>query len=274
MAELNLIAPARSGILYDAFGSQDFCAALLDMIWRPRRIKAAQGEIEAVRWPELRKIMGESSPPKPTPARSEHSNSCVIFEDKLMLKLFRRLEPGLNPELEMGRFLNSHSFPHCPSVAGGLEYIGPAGFHLTLAVVHVFIPSATNAWDFTLDAIGRYYDRVHYLGRPRAIQRGCPSPGEPIQLLRPDFPPNVAETIGTYLESARLLGVHTATQTAEFVGVRYSQQVFFPGTFHAASSARCLSIHAQPRGAKPAAAGPAVHHLAAGDSTALGTEGG
>jgi maltose alpha-D-glucosyltransferase / alpha-amylase len=208
MAELNLIAPAQSGILYDAFGSQDFCAALLEMIWRPRRIKAAQGEIEAVRWPELRRIMGESPPPKPTPARSEHSNSCVIFEDKLMLKLFRRLEPGLNPEIEVGRFLNSHSFPCCQSVAGGLEYLGPAGLQCTLAVVHAFIPSATNAWDFTLDALSRYYDRV--ITWVAQGQSAAVPLTEPIQLLRPDFPSNVAETIGTYLESARLLGVHTA----------------------------------------------------------------
>jgi maltose alpha-D-glucosyltransferase / alpha-amylase len=178
------------------------------MICRPRRIKAAQGEIEAVRLPELRRIMGESPPSKPSSARNEQSNSCVVFEDKLMLKLFRRLEPGLNPELEMGRFLNSHSFPYCQSVAGGLEYLGPDNFHLTLAVVHAFIPSATNAWDFTLDSLGRYYDRV--ITWVAQGQSAAVPLSEPVQLLHPDFPSNVAETIGTFLESARLLGVHTA----------------------------------------------------------------
>jgi maltose alpha-D-glucosyltransferase/alpha-amylase len=203
-----LASPAQGGILYDAFASPDFCAALLDMIWRPRRTKAAQGQIEPVRLAELRRIMGESSPPKPSAARSEHNNSCVIFEDKLMLKLFRRLEPGLNPELEVGQFLNHHSFAHCQTVAGALEYAGPADSHFTLAVVHAFIPSATNAWDFTLDALGRYYDRVITwvaLGQSAAVPLS-----EPVQLLQPDFPPAVAEAIGTFLESARLLGVRTA----------------------------------------------------------------
>ncbi len=208
MAELNLTVPAQSGILYDAFGNPDFCAALLEMIWRPRRIKAAQGEIEAVRLPEMRRIMGESPPPKPFAARNEQSNSCVVFEDKLMLKLFRRLEPGRNPELEMGRFLNSHGFAHCQTVAGGLEYVGPAGSRFTLAVVHAFIPSATNAWDFTLDALGRYYDRV--ITWVAQGQSAAVPLTEPVQLLQPDFPSEVAETIGTYLESARLLGVRTA----------------------------------------------------------------
>jgi len=208
IAELNVAAPAQSGILYDAFASADFCAALLEMVWRPRRIKGDRGEIQAVRLAELRRIMGESVPPKPSPARNEQSNSSVNFEDKLTLKLFRRLESGLNPELEMGRFLNRHAFPHCQTVAGGLEYLGLGESFFTLAVVHAFIPSATSAWDFTLDALGRYYDRV--ITWVAQGQSAAVPLTEPVQLLQPDFPPAVSETIGTYLESARLLGVRTA----------------------------------------------------------------
>jgi maltose alpha-D-glucosyltransferase/alpha-amylase len=208
IAELNFAPPAQSGLLYDAFGSPDFCAALLEMICRPRRVKASQGEIEVLRLAELRKIIGESPPPKPSTARSEHNNSSVTFEDKLMLKLFRRLEPGRNPEVEVGQFLNSHSFPHCQTVAGSLEYVGHADFRFTLAVVHAFVPSATNAWDFTLDALGRYYDRV--ITWVAQGQSAAVPLSEPVQLLQPGFPAEVAETIGTFLESARLLGVRTA----------------------------------------------------------------
>ena len=178
------------------------------MIWRPRRIKTAQGEIEPVRLAGWRGIMGQSPPPKPSAARIEQNNSSVVFEDKLILKLFRRLEPGLNPELEVGRFLNRHSFPHCQTVAGGLEYLSAAGSRFTLAVVHAFIPSATNAWDFTLDALSRYYDRV--ITWVAQGQSAAVPLSEPVQLLQPDFPAHVAETIGTFLESARLLGVRTA----------------------------------------------------------------
>jgi maltose alpha-D-glucosyltransferase/alpha-amylase len=208
MAELSLTSPAQNGILYDAFGNLNFCAALLEMVWRPRRIKGDQGEIQAVRLTEWRRIMGESSVPRPSEARNEQNNSSVIFEDKVMLKLFRRLEPGLNPELEMGRFLNRHSFPHCQTVAGGLEYLGPGDACFTLAVVHAFIPSATNAWDFTLDALSRYYDRV-IVWVAQGLSAAVPL-SEPVQLLQPDFPAEVAETVGTFLESARLLGVRTA----------------------------------------------------------------
>jgi len=207
IAEIKLSTPEQNGILYDAFGSQDFCAALLELIWRARRIKGAQGEIEALRLPELRKFMGASSPPKPLAGRNEQNNSSVIFEDKLLLKLFRRVEPGVNPELEMGRFLNSHGFSNCQTVAGSLEYAGQAGSRFTLAVVHALIPSATNAWDFALDALGRYYDRVITWV---AQGQSAPPLSEPVHLLQPDFQPQVAETVGTFLESARLLGVRSA----------------------------------------------------------------
>jgi maltose alpha-D-glucosyltransferase/alpha-amylase len=207
IAELKL-AQGESGVLYDAFGSADFCAALLEMIRRPRRLKGARGELAAVRMAALRKVIGGASQPKPSAVRNEQSNSCVIFEDKLMFKLFRRLEPGTNPELEMGRFLNSHSFPYCQTVAGGLEYLGVPSPHFTLGIVHVFIPSTTNAWDFTLDALGRYYERVMTW---TAQGQSAPVPlAALVRLLEPDVPPEVSETIGVYLESARLLGDHAA----------------------------------------------------------------
>ncbi len=125
-----------------------------------------------------------------------------------MLKLFRRLEPGRNPELEIGQFLNRHSFQHSQTVAGALEYVGFAESRLTLAVVNAFVPSAVNAWDFTLDALSRYYDRV--ITWVAQEQSAAVPLSEPVQLLQPDFPAQVAETVGTFLESARLLGVRTA----------------------------------------------------------------
>jgi maltose alpha-D-glucosyltransferase / alpha-amylase len=207
IAEISGASPVQSGVLYDAFGSPDFCVALMEMVLRARRLKTPQGEIEVTRLPELRRVTGESVP-KPSGTRYEQSNSSVIFEDKLMLKLFRRLEPGLNPELEVGRFLNNHSFPHCQALVGSIDYAGRAGERFTLATVQAFIPSAITAWDFTLDALGRYYDRVMTWvaqGQSAAVPLS-----EPVQLLQPDFPAPVAETIGTYLESARLLGVRTA----------------------------------------------------------------
>jgi maltose alpha-D-glucosyltransferase/alpha-amylase len=230
IAEIKLAIPSNNGVLYDAFGSQEFCGALLDLIWRVRSVKGIHGQIDGLRLPELRKLMNESSPPKPTAARQEQNNSSVIFEDKLILKLFRRLEPGLNPELEMGHFLSAHSFANCQTVAGGLEYLGPTDSSATLAVVHAFIPSATTAWDFTLDALGRYFDRV--ITWVAQGQSPMVTPPEPLQLLQPDFKPEVAETIGTFLESVRLLGVRTGelhrVLASDFASTDFTPEISTP----------------------------------------------
>ncbi len=159
IAQVELSAIAQNGVLYDAFHSAEFCAALLDVLARPRKITGAYGEIDVLRTPELRRTLVQARSLKVT-GRNEQNNSSVVFDDKVMLKLYRHLEPGLNPELEIGRFLNNHSFQNCQTFVGGLEYADASDSRMTLAIANSYIPSAFNAWDFTLDALGRYFDRV------------------------------------------------------------------------------------------------------------------
>jgi maltose alpha-D-glucosyltransferase/alpha-amylase len=124
-----------------------------------------------------------------------------------MLKLFRRLERGLNPELEISQFLNARGFPNIPALAGALEYFGQGNSRTTLAVAHRLIPSAKNAWSHALEALGLYYDRVITWV---AQNRPPPSLSEPIQLLNQEIPSQAVDMIGPYLEAARLLGVRAA----------------------------------------------------------------
>jgi maltose alpha-D-glucosyltransferase/alpha-amylase len=209
IAELNVSGPAQSGVLYDAFGSSEFCGALLELIWRRRRFRGSHGELRGLRLPAMRRILGDEALPQPSAARNEQSNSSVFYENKLILKLFRRLEPGVNPELEMSRFLNVRGFPNSPALAGAIECVGPGGSsRVTLAVVNALIPSAKNAWHYTLDALALFYDRVvTWVAQNRSAPAPLPGPVHP---LRQDIPPDAAETIGPYMESARLLGARTA----------------------------------------------------------------
>src|ERR671910_1290943 len=58
------------------------------------------------------------------PVGVEQSNSSIVFGEALILKAFRRVEPGVNPELELLRFLTAHGFPHIASLAGWYEVEG------------------------------------------------------------------------------------------------------------------------------------------------------
>src|SRR5579864_526556 len=97
----------------------------------------------------------------------EQSNSSVVFDDRLVLKVFRKLEPGVNPELEMLRFLGSHGYEHIAPLQGWYEYEGHA-LSSTLGVAQTYLPDAVGGWELALEEIAsdpeRFLDRLGSLG--------------------------------------------------------------------------------------------------------------
>jgi maltose alpha-D-glucosyltransferase / alpha-amylase len=208
IAELTMAGREERRVVYDAVASPAFCRALLGQVWHRRRLTGEQGEITSSRMVVRRQMADWSTLPEPRLGKLEQNNSTVFFGDKLVLKLFRRLEGGSNPELELGGFLTRKEFPHSASLAGALEYSSTEGRRFTLGVVSGFIPNAEDARAYTLDALSRYYDRViTWVAQGREAPAGSE---EPAGLLQREIPSAAKESIGTYLESARLLGVRTA----------------------------------------------------------------
>jgi maltokinase len=87
------------------------------------------------------------------PMGVEQSNSSIVFADETVLKVFRRLEPGINPELEMLRFLTAHEFASIAPLQGYYEYEGRS-LHATLGVAQQFVTGAVGGWELALDRIG------------------------------------------------------------------------------------------------------------------------
>lgn len=81
----------------------------------------------------------------------EQSNSSIVFSDTV-LKVFRRLEPGVNPELEVLRFLTRRGFPNIAPLRGWCDYQGP-GVRATLAVAQQFVATAQGGWEMALERI-------------------------------------------------------------------------------------------------------------------------
>src|SRR6185295_1980044 len=84
----------------------------------------------------------------------------VFLDDREVLELFRRIGPAPNPEYEIGRLLNEHGFTRTPALAGALEYLRPGLEAGTLAVVQAMVKHQGSAWEFTIDELRRYYERV------------------------------------------------------------------------------------------------------------------
>ena len=133
----------------------------------------------------------------------------MVYGDRLILKLFRRLEEGVHPEWEIGRYLAEQRFPHAPAVAGSLEYRSDRGRHTTLAVVHAVVPDGWDAWQHTVDAAAGYLERALAAARP-VPATPPPTASALVRAAGQAPPPWAEELIGADLALAGLLGRRTA----------------------------------------------------------------
>jgi len=81
---------------------------------------------------------------------SEQSNASVVLDERLVLKLYRRLEAGVNPELELLRFLTEHGFPSIASLEGWAAHVGQP-LDATLAILQHYVPVRRDGWTFALE---------------------------------------------------------------------------------------------------------------------------
>jgi maltose alpha-D-glucosyltransferase/alpha-amylase len=196
-------------VVYDAMADQGLANALVDGIGRRKRWRGVKAELVGSRTRVFPQIRGEEDTLRATPLRAEQSNSSVNLADRLILKLFRKAEPGLNPDLELGRFLTERTdFRRMPLLAGGLELRARNREPVTVGVLHQFVPSEGDAWAFTLNALNRYLERAAVAATPPSEAELIPATLP--ELARLDPPAILEEMAGGYLPQARLLGRRTA----------------------------------------------------------------
>jgi maltokinase len=119
------------------------------------------------------------------PLDLEQSNSSVIVNEELIVKVYRRLEPGVNPELEMLRFFIHHSFEHVPRLVGWWSYTG-APLNASLGIVQTYVAGAVDGWSLALDALPEREDdlagRIDRLGAVVGQMHAvlCSDPSDPV----------------------------------------------------------------------------------------------
>jgi maltose alpha-D-glucosyltransferase / alpha-amylase len=197
------------GVIYDASGSPDFAREVLMSIARRRTWKGRHGVISGMRTRNFGALAGDAADQlRPWVAPWEQSNTSIVFGEQLILKLFRRTDEGVNPDVEIGQFLTENAlFPHSPGVAGHLEYRRPDREPFTLALLQQHVRNEGDAWRFTLDAIEQYFENV--VAHDRA-GKPLPVPAGSILDDAAAVPPAAfQEMAGTHPELMRLLGRRT-----------------------------------------------------------------
>jgi maltokinase len=136
--------------VYDAFADPQAAGVLPRLFAAGATIEGEHATVD-FRWGE------RFDRPRPDAAvramGAEQSNSSVVIDDALVLKVYRRLEAGENPELEMLRFLTARGFPNIAELAGWIAYSGEL-MEATLGVVQRFVSGGRDGWELALEEIG------------------------------------------------------------------------------------------------------------------------
>jgi maltose alpha-D-glucosyltransferase/alpha-amylase len=152
------VRPAAEGSAFsDATDEPRFGAALVAQIRAGASLRGRQGTFRFV----PTEVLGEVLPARPlriAALRGEQSNTSIVYDAAAILKLLRRLEPGPNPELEVGEFLTRQmAFRGTPRLLGSVTYEVPDEPPTTLAVLHEFVASRGDAWTTLQTRLAEYY---------------------------------------------------------------------------------------------------------------------
>ncbi len=156
---------ARMGLLLDADASPEFANAMLHAMRRGDIIKTNHGG--TIRFSPS-PILAEEAPVDVDDIRrmgAEQSNSSINLDDRMALKIYRRLQPGANPEVEIGRFLTDQAhFMNAPPTLGVVEHVDAEGLVTAIAVLQQFVRNQGDAWTWTLNVLTRIMDAMAFAG--------------------------------------------------------------------------------------------------------------
>ncbi|HKO30031.1 MAG TPA: hypothetical protein VJU54_02745, partial [Nitrospiraceae bacterium] len=207
----------QTGVLYDALWSPDFARTLLSAIGQGGQFAGETGTLIASSTQAYEKLIGGGAALEPAVMNAEQSNTSVTYGDRLIMKVYRRVENGGNPDLEIGRILTTMNFPHSPPVAGSIEYIRANGETITMAILQGFVHNKGDAWKYTLEAFDRYLERSRT--QPTAPEDELILTGPHLEAVQNEIPAFAREFIGPYLESVSRIGQRTAELHAVLANV-------------------------------------------------------
>jgi maltose alpha-D-glucosyltransferase / alpha-amylase len=190
----------RSGVLHEGMARGSTASALLEILVEGRELKTRSGVLRGLPSTVLSGLRGTQSLTARV-SSAEQSNTSAIFGDRLIMKLFRKQQPGPNPDVEIGRFLTETAkFPNIPPFGGSIEVRREGEEASTITLLQGLVQNEGDGWQWTLDELGRYYESTAYVRSPAVTP--APEKASVLQEAR--------EYAGMYLDAAVTLGRRTA----------------------------------------------------------------
>jgi maltose alpha-D-glucosyltransferase/alpha-amylase len=152
----------REGFLYDGAYNPHFHALLLDMIARRRKVRGQSGQLIGCPARKPRAKLKENNGKIPSQLlKAEQSNTSILFDHTYFMKLFRKIEQGTNPDIEITKFLSSkRGCQNIPTYIGHMEYRQTQSEPISIGLLQSYIPCENNAWAFCQDNVQNFFDMV------------------------------------------------------------------------------------------------------------------
>ncbi len=157
VAELQM--EETEGWLYDAVYNEQFRNVLFHFIQTQKKVKYKGGQMESYHAANDLPQLEEES--RSRVLNAEQSNTSIIYTQDYFLKIYRKLDSALNPDLEITRFLSEKArFEHSPQFAGALELSGRGRQNMVLAMLQKMVANQGDAWEYFKDVLHRYFERA------------------------------------------------------------------------------------------------------------------
>ncbi len=205
-----ILADGTTGVLYDAVWEQAFGQIMLESIQRRRAYRGSDGILTATPTRAFRRLRGNTADYLDNyVARSEQSNTSIVFGDRFILKLFRKIEVGEHPDLEVTQFLTEQArFEHAAPLGGSLEYSQGRNGSMTLGILQGYVPNEGDAWRYAVDSAATFLEEALASG-PCPEDLAMPRKSL-LELAHEEIPPLVNERVGSFIQDIYLLGQRTA----------------------------------------------------------------
>jgi maltose alpha-D-glucosyltransferase/alpha-amylase len=195
------------GLLYDAMWNPLVMHTLLRAMRDGTRFAGEAGTLQASSTTAYEAMVPSDVDITSRVLNAEQSNTSVAFGEQALLKLYRRAQPGVNPDWEIGRYLTSRGFSHSPAVGGAIEYVR-SGETTTVALLQAFVRNKGDAWAATLNQLDEFLTRV--LAKAPGVDSGAGKASSLWEVAQSPLSEKGRELIGPALEAAACLGRHTA----------------------------------------------------------------
>jgi maltose alpha-D-glucosyltransferase/alpha-amylase len=222
---------ASNGVVYDATFNTHFRSELFKSIVGLKRLKGRAGELV----PSITESYGMTSAKLARKTFSskllnlEQSNTSINYGNRFVLKLIRRQEEGVNPDVEIGRFITDHTdFMNAPQSVGALEYSRLEHEPMTLGSLQAYVPNKGDAWSVFMKGLELYCRKLLKQGSkllPPAIPKETA-----LELAEKEIPKGVVKELKPFLQMAELLGRRTIEMhlalASETEDPRFKAEVF------------------------------------------------